>query len=145
MTTLSTPPSPNEPAPSAPDRGRFIACMIGLASVLFLSTAAVLYYRWAAMREPSCVIVIDAAPPLKSAEISVDSIMFVAPLKRTIGESNRYSIPFFVEPGEYQIKVTLAGEVQYEGKVTLSMTERGKILNLTQLRPTTMPISDPAT
>ena len=114
--------------------------MIALSTVLFLLTAAVLYYKWATTNEPNCVIVISAAPSLEGAIISVDNIMFTQPLKMTIGAYGRYAIPFYVDPGDYDVTVTLGGELQHQARVTVNNVARGQMLDLTKLRPTTNPI-----
>ena len=51
-------------------------------------------------RGQEAVIIVDASPALKGAEISVDNIMLSRPLKAIIGEKDRYSLPFYVDPGE---------------------------------------------
>ena len=122
-------------------RRKSVFILIGSAWLLFLVTAAVLYYRAVTMNEPNCVIVVDAPAALKGAEIAVDSVMFQRPLKMTVGENDRYSIPFFVDPGDYTVKVTLGGETQFETMLTMTRDGpgRGRLVNLAHLEPTTQP------
>jgi hypothetical protein len=119
--------------------------MIAAAWVVFLAAAAVLYWQWASTNEPNCVIVIDAAPPLKGARIVVDSDLLVHPLKATVGESDRYSLPFYVDPGRYTIKITMQGDVLYESEVVVAGAGRGWRVDLTKLRPPTTAPLPPAT
>jgi hypothetical protein len=137
--TTQSPPDPSPAEHSTHDRRMFIGTMIALATVLFLITSGVLYVRWATMNEPNCVIVIKASPSLKGAEVTVDNIMFTQPLKVTIGEKDRYSIPFYVDPGDYDVTIRLDGDVQHEGQVTVSNAARGQLLDLTKFKPTTSP------
>jgi hypothetical protein len=115
--------------------------MIAAAWLLFLAAAAVLYWHWASTNEPNCVIVIDAAPPLKGAQIVVDSDLLVHPLKAKVGDNDRYSLPFYVDPGRYTIRITLHGDVLHETEVVVSGAGRGWRVDLTSLRPpTTAPL-----
>src|SRR5437867_873214 len=133
----SVTPSASQPHPNAPsDRRMFVHVMIAIAVLLFLATQALLYYRWVTMSEPSCVLVIDAGPALKGAEISVDSVEMAKPLQATIGLNDRYAIPFYLDPGKYDVKLKLNGQTQIEANVELTRSERGRRLDLTRFHPT---------
>src|SRR5689334_14329327 len=56
-TTAAAPPAPTKPLRR--DRRHFVISMIVLAVLLFASTETLLYYRWATMVEPTCVLVVD--------------------------------------------------------------------------------------
>ena len=128
----SEPQSPAQsPAATKSSRRTFIACLIGLSSLLFIATAILLYLRWATMREPSCVLVIEAAPPLKGAEVLVDSVMFAQPLKSTIGENSRYMVGMFtvMDCTQHQSKKDPSKIYQYGIKL---FPAKFKVLNTLQ-------------
>ena len=52
---------------------------IALAALLFIATAGLLYLRWATMREPMCVFIVEASEALRGAEVSVDGVKLVRP------------------------------------------------------------------
>src|SRR5688500_15969352 len=83
---LTTSPTPDSATSHhrAHDRRFSVGFMIGVATLLFLITSAVLYYRWTTTNEPNCVIVVETAPSLRGGEITVDNIMLSKPLKVTI-------------------------------------------------------------
>jgi hypothetical protein len=142
---LTTPDSSTPPPSAAPpaERRVLVGTLIGLASLLFLITAAVLYFRWASMNEPDCVIVVETPVSFKGGEVTVDSIVLTKPLKGVIGENDRYAIPFYVDPGEYDVKVTINGETQYESRVALRPRYVTRV-DLTKMKPTTTAaVSDP--
>ena len=116
-------------------RRPFIVAMILIAGLLFIATEVLLYYRWATMTEPTCVLIVETAGPLKGAQVVVDGIMLAQPHKVTVGEKDRYSLPFYVEPGRYTVKVTQNDQVLFERDVDVSNKERGKKFDLTKLQP----------
>jgi hypothetical protein len=135
---LSSAPPPDTPADRG-DRRPIITFMIAAASLLFLVAAAVLYYRWISMSEPRCVVVVEASPAWKDAEITVDGGLLMKPLKATIGKEGRYAIPFYLDAGEYKVTVRVGGEAKHHGTVIVSEQMRGWRLELSKLNPTTMP------
>jgi hypothetical protein len=128
--------------------------MIAIAALLFIANETLLYYRWATMIEPTCVIVVDAGTQLKGATIEVKGVL-TEPRKVTIGEGDRYTIPIYVEPGEYTLQVTQNDEKLLEVPVTFNHGAQGKKFDLHKLpaattRPnnthggsSTMPINVP--
>jgi hypothetical protein len=111
--------------------------MIVCAIVLFLVTSAILFVRWAKMTEPTSVLVIDASPAWRDAKIKVDGVTLIGgALTATIGSDDRYSIPFFLDPGEYTVEVTLNDELQYQRKIRLQRQMMAKI-DLRSEHPTT--------
>ena len=142
---MTLPPADITPPPAAPEGdGRFrIGMMITTATMLFLLTAVLLYYRSATMIEPSCVIVVNASPALKGAKVSVSSVMLAQPLEIEVGTNDRYSFPFYVDPGEYELKVVLDGETQITRTVAVNKRARGLQVDLTKFKPTTVPAAEP--
>lgn len=134
--------SPSSPAPR--DRGGFVMTMIGIAALLFLATATLLYLRWSTTIEPSCVVIVNASPALRGGEITVDSNLLPQAHKVKIGDNDRYSIAFYVEPGIYSVKVVLNDETQFETTLPQLRKGEGRIVDLTHIRTTTAP-SLPAT
>lgn len=129
-------PNPSEsPVVKRHERGPFVVCMIALAFILFVAAEVLLYYRWATVTEPTCVLIIDAAEPLKGWDLIVDGFTLAAPYKTTIGAGGRYALPFYVEPGEYTVKIQRDGEMIYREKIPLMPPVRGRRLDLTMLRP----------
>ena len=142
---MSQPPSDSTSSPPPPQssgRQARIYFYILAAAVLFLIAEALLYYRWSTMTEPSCVLVIDASPTLKDVQIIVSGAL-TSPLKATIGESDRYAIPFYLDPGTYEVKLSLHDDQFFESRVSLSRREPGKRLDLRTLRPPARPATNP--
>ena len=55
---------PHEEPPSAPEEGRAVVRIgIALAALLFIGTSGLLYLRWATMREPKCIFIVEAPDP----------------------------------------------------------------------------------
>jgi hypothetical protein len=132
----------NQPT-SARSKG-FVIAMIALAALLFLSTVALLYYRWVTMHEPSCELTIDSTPALRGAVLKVDGPMLAKALQTTIGENDKYTHAFFLDPGDYEVTVTLSGQQQYITRFALPKLTKSSI-DLTKIKPTTQPITGPLT
>jgi hypothetical protein len=117
-----------------------------LAVLLFVATEGLLYYRWATTNEPTCVLVIDAGVPLRGAEIRVSGPRLPEPYTAIIGDKDRFSLPFYLEPDRYTVTITRDGKKLLEGQVELTWDERGKRWDLTQFvpPPTTNPSTNPA-
>jgi len=132
-------------------RRRWVPLLITLAVVLFVATESLLYYRWATMNEPTCVLIVDTAPPVRGAEVAVNSPRLHKPYTAIAGEGDRFSLPFYLEPDRYTVTVSFAGSKLFEGQVELTAREPGKKINLTTLAPppapataTTSPASAPS-
>ena len=116
--------------------------MIAIAALLFVATEILLYYRWATMIEPTCVIIVDAGAQLKGATVEVDGVLLPQPHKIVIGVGDRYTIPVYVEPGEYTMKVKQNDQTLVDVSVTFTHGAQGKKFDITRLpaatsRPTT--------
>jgi len=107
--------------------------MIGIAALLFVATEILLYYRWATMNEPTCVIVVAAGPQLKGATIEVDGALLAQPHRIIVGNQDRYVVPIYVEPGEYTLKVTQNDEKLFELPVIFTHGTQGKKFDLSKL------------
>ena len=85
--------------------------MIVLAALLFLASEILLYYRWASMTEPTCILIVDTAEPLKGAQVTVDGVTLPQPYKVTVGDDGRYTLPFYLEPERYMVRVEQNGQM----------------------------------
>jgi hypothetical protein len=121
------------------ERRLFVPTVIAISSLLFLFAATVLYYRWVTMSEPRCVIVVEAGPALKGAEVTVDGAMLIKPLKTTVGKDGRYAIPFYLDAGEYEVVVKLDDQTLHQSRVTVSESARGWRIDLSKMKPATAP------
>ena len=131
--------APPPPAPAAasrqPERRLAVGAGIALAGLLFIATAGVLYVRWATMREPTCVLIVEAPHALNGAEVSVDGVNIPhGPHKLTIGAGGRLAAPFYLEPGTYEIRVRLNDEPVYSGELTLTSEKPHWKLDLATVR-----------
>jgi hypothetical protein len=120
--------------------------MIVASIVIFLATTSVLYFRWATMTEPSCVIVIACGPAWRDAQIKVDGLTLTGgALKSTVVEGH-YVVPFYLDPGEYVVTISLADELQRRYNIALKRYQQADI-DLTKERPsatgTTLPAATP--
>lgn len=140
------PSAPDVPAspPSTPetrhaghlgDRRTFVLVMIAIAILLFVATEGLLYYRWATMNEPTCILIIDAAEPLRGAVVSVDGVMLAAAHKVVIGDHDRFAIPFYLEPGRYTIKIKMNDTDLFHAEVDLTREKPGLRMDLRKLTP----------
>jgi len=138
---------PVSPAPGpAHNRRPFVLTMIGLAALLFLATEMLLYLRWSAVREPTCVLIVRTSEPLRGALVEVDGLMLPKSLKATVGEQGRFNMPFYLDPGNYRVRVSINDEVQFQANVSIPRPRSGMEVDLTRVIPTTTPttrLSDP--
>jgi hypothetical protein len=130
------------------ERRSFVVTMIAMAVLLFVATEALLYFRWATMTEPTCLLIIDTAEPARGAEIEVDGVMLSQPHKVVLGDHDRFSIPFYLEPGQYTVKLLMNNEPFFHTDVQLTREQRGLRLDLRKLvppaAPTTLPTTTPS-
>ena len=61
--------------------------------------------------------------------------------RATIGDDNRFSKAFFLDPGTYDVKVMLNNELQFSTSVTMRPWTEGT-LDLTKVVPTTQPATE---
>ena len=149
MTSEQQPSSAPGPSGASPHRDRkpFVISMIALAVLLFASTEVLLYYRWATMIEPTCLLIIDLGEPMRGGQIIVDGITLAGrgPHKIVVGDHDRFSIPFYLEPGRYTVKVMMNQDVLFQTEVELTKEQRGLRLDLRKLVPPAAPATLPTT
>ncbi len=123
------------PAPAlAPQEGRTVVRIgIALAALLFIGTSGLLYLRWATMREPTCIFIVEAPVALRGAEVTVDAL-FGRPQSWTvtIGRGERFAMPFYLEYGTYNVRVTLKDATVFESEIKLDQERPYQRLDLTR-------------
>lgn len=141
--------APPSPPPPAPERRVAVRAAIVVACAMFAAAGGLLYYRWVTMHEPNCVLVVETSPQLRGGQVIVDGVGLTAPHKAEIGVSDRYVLPFYLNPGEYTVRV----DVDHETVVTTPVAMRRDMmqtLNFTKIRPpsprpsATLPATAPA-
>ena len=116
-----------------------VTVLIAAASLLFLLTATVLYYHWATTRDPSGVIIVNAGEQLRGAEVIVDGPLLSEPLKGTVGDKNRFSLPFYVDAGTYSISIRFGEQMLYDRDISVG-PRTGYRIDLTRFQvPATSP------
>jgi hypothetical protein len=129
-----------------PRRAMFVGVAIAVASILFVVTAATIYYRWATMPEPTCVLIVEAPATFRGVEVKVEGLD--ANYTAMIGAGERFALPFYLKYGTYSVRVTMGDQELLKANVELTKDEPGRRLDLSKLppptllaRPTTMPES----
>src|SRR5688500_10117766 len=104
--TFQSPPAPPPAVPTdAPSRAVVLFMILATAAV-FVSLFVVLYVRWARAHEPSSVMIVEATPAFDGAEIVVDGMALAAPYKVTVGARPDRIIPFYLDRGNYTVRVS---------------------------------------
>ena len=128
-------PRPAEPFEEPPPpRSRSVGIAITATIVLFLSAVALTAYRSFVTIEPSTVLVIDASDRLAGAEVSVQSVDEPTTSKAVFGVGERFSIPFYLEPGAYIVKITRDGETIC-GPEEITVRKPGARMDFTKFEP----------
>ncbi|HEX8523089.1 MAG TPA: hypothetical protein VF669_12600 [Tepidisphaeraceae bacterium] len=128
MTEPTTPPAESGLAASP----RFVRFSILLTLLLFMATVALIGYRWMVTNEPSAILIIDGSSALNGAEIEVQSLDEPTKFKVAFGEADRISMPFYLDPGAYLVRITRDGQLLMDAReITLRKNELGRI-DLTQ-------------
>ena len=147
-TPLGSPAAPTPtPAstPNANDRRFAVGVAIALAALLFLLASGILYLRWATMREPTCVLIIQAPVTMRGAEVTVDGLgVGPKPHQARIGVGERFVIPFYLDYGTYRVVVTFNDATLVDEEINLTREAPGQRLELSKL-PLSLPTSPPAT
>ena len=125
------------PAAVPPPRERRLLVMvtIALATLLFLAASGLLYLRWATMREPTCIFIVEAPTSLRGAEVTVDGVKLFEPHTVTIGRGERFAIPFYLDYGIYNVRVTLNGATVMTTEVDLRREAPYQKIDLSRFPP----------
>ena len=119
-----------------------IGVTIALAGLLFVATSGLLYWRWATMREPRCILLVESPPALRGGEVIVDGVAIPPeqpPHRVTIGAGERFAIPFYLDFGTYEVSVTMGDEVLFKSEVSLTQEKPHWRLDLSKVSPPLQP------
>jgi hypothetical protein len=129
----------------APRRGPVLAIVVTL--IIGGSIVALLLYRAVLIPEPDCVIVVRANAEWLGVELRVEGGSLPEPRTTQVQALGRYTVPFFLPPGQYTLHVTSQGVEVWTQQFELSPGEREEIdLARTgaSTQPTSQPVSQPA-
>jgi hypothetical protein len=112
----------------------FVRLWIAVAVLIFLGAIALIAYRWLVTEEPSSVLILDGSPALRGAEAQVQRPDQLEPFKSVFGDPVGFSLPFYLDPGTYQVRVMMNGEQIFQTEVTLPIRYLQR-LDLTKLEP----------
>jgi hypothetical protein len=116
----------------------FVRVWIALAVIFFLGALLMIAYRWMVTEEPSSVLIIDASPALKGAEAQVKRADQLEPYKSTFGDELGFSLPFYLDPGTYEVRIMMNGEKIAQADVVVPSHYMQR-LDLTKLEPPSSP------
>lgn len=112
----------------SPGRGRFVRFVIVCCIALTLVAAALIYWRWANVYEPTSYIMVFGNESHNGTVIVVSAPDFPDSMA-TLSRDNNYTAAIFLHPGTYTITATLNG--QPLARSLFTVTGRiGKTLNL---------------
>ena len=139
-TALTTPP----PSPAEARRARRARALIVLSVLVFVGAQFLLYYRWVTLREPTCVLIVETSTELRGATIEVSGPWTSEPYESVVGSGERFSLPFYLEPGRYDVRLEQHGQTLFEGQVMMTRDARAQRIDLSALEPapTTAPSDD---
>src|SRR5687767_13525533 len=90
---------------------RPLTVYVGIVSavVLLLAVLALFLFRSLAGREPGHVAVVQGNEKWLGAELAISGPSLPRPYTAKIERGDRYSVPFFLPAGAYELRVRLAG------------------------------------
>ena len=136
-------PLPTAPTDEPIDRPpRPLTVYVGIASavVLLLAVMALFLFRSMAGREPSHVAVVLGNAKWLGAELTVTGPSLPHPYTAKIERTDRYSVPFFLPAGAYELHVRVGAAGMHHERFALGATRE------VQIRlPTEVPTTGPAT
>jgi hypothetical protein len=119
---------------------RKVTVYVGIVSavVLLLAVMALFLFRSMAGREPAHVAVVRANEKWLGAELTIAGPSLPLPYEAKIERSDRFSVPFFLPAGAYELHVRVGGAEVY-GKRFELRGERELQIDLPAEVPTTRP------
>lgn len=113
---------------------------VGIVSavVLLAAVLALFLFRSLAGREPSHVLVVQANEKWLGAKLSLSGEALPHPYQAYVQRSDRYSVPFFVPAGTYEL-VVHAGDVEVHRRQLVLGERRQELIVLPEDIPTTRP------
>jgi hypothetical protein len=117
-----------------------VTVYVGIVSalVLLLAVLALFLFRSLSGREPSQVAVVQGNAKWLGAELTLSGPALPVPYKAYITHSDRYSVPFFVPPGRYELSVRVGDAEVYRSPFEL-VARRNELVALPLEIPTTLP------
>jgi hypothetical protein len=113
-------PAPSPGHPTAP----FVTAMIAVSILLFLLAVGMIAFNWMRTSEPSSELMLVGSSSLAGAEASVRSVDEKEPFKSTFGSGGRFTLPFYLGPGSFIVRITKDGELIDEREVIIRANER---------------------
>jgi hypothetical protein len=110
------------------------------AFTVFLLAAGLLYYRYLTVQQPTCIVWVTGNSSFEGATVTVSSLSMEAPLRDTLRPTSRFCTRFFMNPGNYHVKIVdKAGQTLYEENVSLYPSFPFDV-DLPRLKPDTRPL-----
>ena len=134
----------SSPPPAERRRGRRARTLIALSVLVFVGAQFLLYYRWITLREPTCVLIVETSYELRGATIEVSGPWTSEPYESIVGSGERFSLPFYLEPGRYDVRLRQHGQTLFEGQVMMTRDASAQRIDLSELEPapTTAPAGE---
>lgn len=127
----------------APRRASVIVGIVAAVCV-FLAMVAFLLYRSVTKPEPSRVALVQGSEAWLGGEVIIGGGKLTAPITAVIEASGRYSIPFFLDPGDYTMRVRMGGVEVFRDTFSLDETDVRHIYLPKQVPPPPAPATAPA-
>lgn len=118
-----------------------LAVFIGLTAAfsVFVTAAGLLYWRYLTIQPPTCSVSVSGNASLDGTTVTVSSLSMDTPLRDTLRPASRFSSHFFMNPGNYRIKIVdKDGTALFDESVDLYPSFPFGI-DLNRLRPETQP------
>jgi hypothetical protein len=134
---MTEPADPQTAENKPPTRSMAVGAAIAAAGLIFLVSAGAILYGWATSPEPTCVLIVEAPATFRGAEVSVKGGLD-ADYKVVIGGGDRFALPFYLQYGNYTVRVTLKEHELLRTEVELTREQPGRRLDLSKLPPPPM-------
>jgi hypothetical protein len=123
-----------EPAAPTPRRPAVVRAWLAATILVFVATIGLLFWQWAAHREPSSVIIVEGTPRFDGVDVRVSGGTLPAPYEATLSAANEFRVPFFLDAGVYVVWVARGGQALSELEVILTRRV-GQRIDLRPLEP----------
>ena len=127
--------------PADPVRARLARMIVVFSLALTVVATALIYWRWASVKEPSSYIVVEGNEGHNGAVVVVRSPSQPEAMA-TLSPENGYAATIFLQPGTYTLTATLNGETLVHGEL-LALHRRMRVLRLRGGKPAAAVLSEP--
>ena len=117
-----------------PSRGRLVRFVVVFSIALTLCAAALIYWRWATVPEPTSYISVQGNESLQGTEVRLTSPDPNYLESVTLSKDNNYTATIFLKPGSYTVTATLNGEQLARAPFVIS-GRKAAMVNLVNRRP----------